>query len=143
MRQNWNIQNLHRSNKGRRGSPSLAVGICFDELRIIIRHVDADRETSEDEENRQSPKDGTIRFGKNCSWILGLQTRRKKPRKNGLYLALFRDKTLFIQFAQMVDFSPRQQSWRHTRVPQPQKRLETNNKEIREIDRDLLRDTWW
>lgn len=99
MRQNRNIQNLHRSNKGRRRSPSLAIGIRFDELRVIVRHVDADRETSEYEENRQSPKDGTIRFGKNCSWILGLQTRRKKPTKNGLDLAFFRDKTLFIQFA--------------------------------------------
>lgn len=45
--------------------------------------------------------------------------------------------------SRMVAFSPRQQSWRHTRVPQQQKRLETNSRGIREIDRYLLRDTWW
>lgn len=67
----------------------------------------------------------------------------EKNHKKWPLLSIVPRQDLFSFSLHMVDFSPRQQSWRHTRVPQPQKRLETNNKEIREIDRDLLRDTWW
>ena len=75
IRQNANLQPIHRNHVRRRSSTRLARRIRSNELLIVIRHINPNRQTTQYEESRQTVKDRIERLGHDDSRILRLPGR--------------------------------------------------------------------